>query len=118
MLSAVHDVRAAIPGAELVEASPDLVGLTDVAEMMGCTRQNVRKLMLSNMATFPSAVHEGTLSLWHLRPVLDWFRDTQKRSIDRSLIEVSEAAMKLNIAREACRLPGVEVPGEFRAVFA
>jgi hypothetical protein len=62
--SAVQDVKRAIPGAELIEASPDFVGLSDVADIAGFTRQNMRKLMLSNIATFPLAVHEGTPSLW------------------------------------------------------
>ena len=30
--SAIADVRKAIPGARLVEATPDLVGLTDIAD--------------------------------------------------------------------------------------
>lgn len=104
--SAIHAVRQAIPGAELVEASPDLVGLTDVADLVGCTRQNIRKLMLGNVATFPVAMHEGSQSLWHLSPVLAWFSETQKRPIDRSLVEVSEVTMKVNFAREARRLAG------------
>lgn len=106
--SAVHDVKRAIPGVQLVEASPDFVGLSDVADLIGCTRQNIRKLMVTNIATFPIAVHEGTQSLWHLRPVLDWFAETQKRPIDRALIEVSEVTMKVNIASDARRASGVE----------
>jgi hypothetical protein len=111
-------VKEAIPGVELVEASPDFVGLTDVAELVGCTRQNIRKLMISNVATFPVAVHEGSQALWHLRPVLGWFAETQKRSIDRSLIEVAEATMKVNIAKETRRLPGAGLPKELEMLFA
>lgn len=117
VVSAVRAVRQAIPGAELVEASPDLVGLTDVAEMVGCTRQNIRKLMVSNPATFPSAVHEGTQSLWHLRQVLAWFRDTQKRPVDQALIEVSDVTMKLNIANESRQLRSAGLPRDIEALF-
>lgn len=46
IVSAVQEVRGAIPGVELVEASPDFVGLTDVADLVGCSRQNIRKLMI------------------------------------------------------------------------
>lgn len=106
--SAVRDVKRAIPGVQLVEASPDFVGLSDVADLVGCTRQNIRKLMITNAATFPVAVHEGSQSLWHLRPVLDWFAETQARSIDRSLIEVSEVTMKVNIASDARRVSDME----------
>jgi len=116
--SAVQAVKRAIPGAELVEASPDFVGLTDVADLVGCTRQNIRKLMINNPATFPVAVHEGSQSLWHLRPVLVWFSETQKRPIDRFLIEVAEVTMKVNIARETRRLPGEGIPKELEMLFA
>lgn len=118
IVSAVHAVRAAIPDAELVEASPDFVGLTDVADLIGCTRQNIRKLMISNPATFPVALHEGSQALWHLRPLLVWFSEIQKRPIDRSLIEVSEATMKVNIAKETRRLPGAGLPAELELLFA
>ena len=118
IVSAVQAVKRAIPGAELVEASPDFVGLTDVADLVGCSRQNMRKLMISNAATFPTAVHEGSQSLWHLRPVLAWFSEIQKRSIDRTLIEVSEVTMKVNIAKETRRLPGAGLPKELEALFA
>lgn len=106
--SAVRDVKRAIPGVQLVEASPDFVGLSDVADLVGCTRQNMRKLMITNSATFPVAVHEGSQSIWHLHPVLDWFATTQKRPIDRALVEVSAVTMKVNIASDARRVAGVE----------
>lgn len=118
IVSAVQAVKAAIPGVELVEASPDFVGLTDVADLVGCTRQNIRKLMLGNMATFPAAVHEGSQAIWHLRPVLEWFAQTQKRAVDRSLIEVSEVTMKVNVANQALRLPGARVPKSLERLFA
>lgn len=117
VVSAVRAVQRAIPGAELVEASPDLVGLTDVADLVGCSRQNMRKLMVAHLATFPAAVHEGTQSLWHLRPVLGWFRDTQKRAIDAALLEVSEVTMRLNVANAARRL-GQALPRDFATLFA
>jgi len=54
--SALEDVKNAIPSAMLVEVSPDFVGLTEVAEIMGVSRQNMRKLMLANN-DFPLPVH-------------------------------------------------------------
>ncbi len=47
VLSAIADVRRAVPEARLIEASPDLVGVTDVGQLLHVTRQNVRKLLLS-----------------------------------------------------------------------
>ncbi len=57
ILSAIKDVKRAIPDAKLIEASPDLVGLSDIAEILGCSRQNIRKLMLNNRASFPAPIH-------------------------------------------------------------
>ncbi|MGC2041082.1 MAG: DNA-binding protein, partial [Paraburkholderia caledonica] len=48
LVSALGDVKEAVPSARLVEAGPDFVGLTDVAEIAGVSRQNMRKLMLSH----------------------------------------------------------------------
>src|ERR1700712_753259 len=39
LMSALKDVKSAIPTATLVEASPDFVGLTDVADTIGDVRQ-------------------------------------------------------------------------------
>lgn len=118
VVSAVHAVKRALPGAELSEASPDFVGLTDVAELVGCTRQNIRKLMMGNLATFPVPVHEGSQAIWHLRPILVWFSEHQKREIDPALIDLSEVTMKVNIAKQARRLPGAGIPAEFDRLFA
>jgi hypothetical protein len=40
MLGALRDVKSALPETKLIEATPDLAGLTDVAEMLGVSRQN------------------------------------------------------------------------------
>src|SRR5688500_2600840 len=74
IISALENVKDAVPGAELIEASPDLVGLTDIAELVGVTRQNMRKLMLTHATTFPSPIHDGSTAVWHLAPVLEWLR--------------------------------------------
>jgi len=116
--SAVLAVKKAIPGAELVEASPDFVSATDVAELAGCSRQNVRKWTLSHGATFPLAVHEGSPSVWHLANVLAWLGEQQQRRVDAVLLETAEATMKVNIAKEALRVPGVSLPRELAPLFA
>jgi hypothetical protein len=45
LLSALSDVQRVMPDAKLVEASPDLVGLTDIANLLGFSRQYMRKLL-------------------------------------------------------------------------
>ena len=62
MLGAIADVRGAIPEAALIEATPDLVGIADVAELVGSSRQNLRQLMLACRTATPSPVHEGNPS--------------------------------------------------------
>src|SRR5690349_20998174 len=51
LTSAIADVKRAIPLAKLIEAGPDLVGLTDIADIVGVTRQNMRKLAITNFKT-------------------------------------------------------------------
>ena len=116
--SAMRDVRKAIPGVELVEASPDFVGLSDVAEIAGFTRQNMRKLMVTHVATFPVAMHEGSSSLWHLAPVLMWLHAYQRRQIDGALLDVARINMALNITRAARHLPGAVMPKRFERLIS
>lgn len=115
--SALRDVRRAIPDSVLMEASPDFVGLTDVADIAGFTRQNMRKLMLGNISTFPIPVHDGKPALWHLANVLLWLREQQDRPVDAVLLEVATANMAVNIAKEARTLKGTVLPREMERLF-
>ena len=105
ILSALADVKKAIPLAKLIEVGPDFVGLTDVAEMVGVSRQNIRKLMLANAATFPPAVHDGSTSIWHLALILQWLQSRGTYQIAQNILEVARTAMQVNIAKEAESLP-------------
>ncbi|SOY50560.1 DNA-binding protein [Cupriavidus taiwanensis] len=100
IVSALTDARRAMPSATLIEAAPDLVGLTDIADTVGMSRQNMRKLMLGHPASFPPPVHEGASSLWHLWEALLWM-SRKGYEIEPSLIEVAAAAMQVNLARSA-----------------
>lgn len=99
--SAVADVKSVIPGAKLVEATPDLVGLTDVADIVQCSRQYMRKLMISSRANFPIPVHEGKTSLWHLSNLLVWLRDKKQYDFDDKLLDIAQITMQFNMAKEA-----------------
>ena len=101
ILSALEEVKDAIPDAKLLEITPDFVGLSDVAELVGVTRQNMRKLMLAHKESFPVALHEGSVALWHLSPVLKWLKEHANYRIEPSLIEVAHMAMQINLAKEA-----------------
>lgn len=100
LLSALTDVKQAIPTAKLIEAAPDLVGLTDVAEVVGLTRQNMRKLMISHATSFPPPVHEGTTSVWHLAEVMAWLQARGTYKVEASVLEVAHSAMQVNLAKE------------------
>ena len=100
ILRALSDVKRAIPDAKLVEAGPDLVGLTDIAELLGFTRQNMRKLMIKNGADFPLPVHEGKPAIWHLSKVLMWLKDKRTYRIDETLLDVARVNMQCNLLRE------------------
>jgi predicted DNA-binding transcriptional regulator AlpA len=101
---ALAEVKRAVPSARLVEATPDFVGLTDVAEVVGMSRQNMRKLMLAHPGSFPAPIHEGSASIWHLSEVLDWLEAKGGYALERSMLEVSKVALQVNLAKEARRL--------------
>lgn len=100
VVSALADVKRAIPDATPIEAAPDFVGVTDVASILGCSRQNVRKLMVNCRGAVPAPVHEGNPSVWHLAEVLRWLREQKRYRIPSDLLELAETAMQLNLAIE------------------
>jgi len=103
--SALEDVRRAVASARLIEAAPDFVGLTDVAEVMGVSRQYMRKLMLAHSGgSFPPPVHEGSAAIWHLADVLGWLRANVDYAPDRAVMDVAQVAMHVNVAKEGRRL--------------
>lgn len=101
VISALADVKQAIPTAKLVEATPDLVGITDVADLVGVSRQYMRKLILSNAMSFPAPVHEAMGAVWHLANVVDWLTTKGSYTVDAKLADTAMATMQVNIAKEA-----------------
>ncbi|MEA5419887.1 DNA-binding protein [Spirulina sp. CCNP1310] len=97
--TAIADVKNVIPSANLIEAAPDFVGLTDVAKIIGCTRQNIRKLIVESEPRSLLPIYEGTPSIWHLAEILAWLREFKTYSIDDSLMEIAKANMDINIAK-------------------
>ncbi len=103
--SALADVHSAVPSAKLIEVAPDLVGLTDVADIVGVSRQNMRKLMLAHPGSFPAPVHEGSASIWHLADVLAWLQARGNYSLAKDVLDVARVALQVNVAKEGRRLP-------------
>lgn len=104
VVSAISDVKRAIPDARFIEATPDFVGITDIAEILGCSRQNVAKIMSSSGSRFPDPVHEGKSAIWHLETVLMWWAEHQEREIDARLVEISRVNMRCNYARQESQM--------------
>lgn len=102
LISAMSDVRRIIPSSKLIEAGPDFVGLTDAAEMVGMTRQNLRKLMVSN-PTFPVPIHDGSSGLWHLADLLNWLQE-RDYFVETGMVEVSTTARRINATKESLQI--------------
>ncbi len=105
--SAVRDVLKAVPGAGLVQAGPDLVGLTDMAEIFGFSRQNMRKYATGQASTaqaFPPPTVLGDPSLWHLAEVAAWLRQHTSVNPSDAVFDVSKAAAEVNWELESRRL--------------
>ena len=117
VMSAITDVTKAVPGAALVAVAPDLVGVTDIAEMVGRSRQNIRQLMVLCVGTVPAPVHEGKQALWHLAPVLRWLASEKGYRIGDALMDLAETTMQINLAIDALQADP-EVEEELRALFA
>lgn len=101
VLSAIRDVMGAVPGARVVEAAPDLVGLSDVAELLGVSRQNARKLIVGSRRQAPAPVHIGNPSMWHLADLLRWLRGVKGYEVDDHLMEVAGVTRQVNLAIES-----------------
>jgi predicted DNA-binding transcriptional regulator AlpA len=104
ILSAIKNIKEAIPEATLIEAAPDLVGLSDIAEILGYSRQNIRKLMMNNLVSFPTPIHEGKIILWHLSNILTWVKESNRYRVDELLLDVARTNMQVNIAKESMHL--------------
>jgi len=89
--SATRNVMQAIPGAELTEAKPDLVGLSEVAEILHCSRQNIRKYMLM-YTEFPRPVHSGKSQLWHLWEIARF----PKFLIPQDITDIAHTTFRIN----------------------
>jgi hypothetical protein len=101
VMGAIADVRRAIPGGVLVEAAPDLVGLSDVAGLMRVSRQNMRKLLVRGDVFALQPLHEGHPTIWRLAKVLQYLRDKRAYSVSPELVDVALMTMQVNIAVDA-----------------
>jgi hypothetical protein len=69
--------------------------------MVGCSRQNIRQMMIAAGSGALVPVHEGSPSVWHLAPVLSWLALTKGYRFEQSLLDVASIAMQVNLAIDA-----------------
>ncbi len=93
--SAHQDVLKTLPQAQLIEAAPDYAGLTDIAEIVSVSRQQMRKIY-EQADSFPTPLHTGKSAIWHLAEVLDWLKENKDYSFDEQTHEIARASAKLN----------------------
>ena len=112
--TAIRDTQNAIPGADLIEAGPDLVNLTDVASHLGVTKQNIRKYAAGEIRTintsFPPPVYSGSPSLWHLYNVALWIKRNTKLRVQSTLLDITRETYKKNLERQKKSLDSCEKP--------
>ena len=100
--SAINDVKKAIPSAKLIEATPDIVNISEISSILGHSRQYTRKLFNSDTSSLPAPIHIGNPSIWHLSEVLDWLKSVgkQENKINENLFELSHITRQINIKRQ------------------
>lgn len=100
--SAIEDVQKAIPKASLVEASPDIVSITEISSILGHSRQYTRKLFDTSFESMPSPIHIGSPSIWHLSEILQWLKSIGKSetNISELLLEISAITREVNLKRQ------------------
>ncbi len=104
MLSAIENIKQAIPNIKLIEVSPDFVGLTDVADLLNFSRQNMRKVMLKGGSNFPTPIHEGKTPIWHLASILEWLKENKNYEINDAVFDISKFSMQLNSINNAPKI--------------
>lgn len=122
--SAFTQAMEALPGARLLEASPDLLGLSVLAHFVGCSRQHLHKLSMDR-PTFPQPVHAGSVELYHLDELLQWLnvqdawplkaasrsdRAALGEGAGQQLFEVAQAIRRLNVTQAWAGLPSRPQP--------
>ncbi|MEK8020406.1 MAG: hypothetical protein VSS75_026355 [Candidatus Parabeggiatoa sp.] len=100
MTSGIIQVKKVIQNVRLVKVTPDFVDLSDVAALLGLTRQNMQKIIVNSGAQFPEPVHEGKASIWHLANILIWLKRQELYPVVEDMLELAKTNMQLNIAKK------------------
>lgn len=99
--SALEDVSAALSQARLIASGPDLVGMPELAQLLGCRRQSIQELFARSVFPFPVGGSESRRYVWHLAPVLRWWVSRGRGSQEQlgsvaALLPLAEYTMMIN----------------------
>lgn len=110
--TAIADALRAVPGATITEVAPDLVNLADMADRLGCSRQNMRKYATGEIRPrhrpFPAPAHSGSPSLWPLAEVLAWVEDNTSMRLAPGARPLAEATAAANLRARQDRFKALE----------
>ena len=83
------------------------MGLTEMAEVFGFSRQNMRKYatgLPASREAFPAPAILGEPSLWHLAEIASWLKLNTTVRPPPDVLEVSKAAARINFEVERERM--------------
>ena len=112
--SVIVQVSKGIPGAKLIEAGPDLVGVSDLAGLLGTTRQNLKRYLVDKkrsqdpMSKLIIPAHNGSVPLWHLAKIGRWVNRNTRFELEPATLETAESCMMLNAMRVNKELAGLD----------
>lgn len=102
VLSAIRNIESAGIGARVESVDSTLVGLSDIAELTGLTRQAIALLKdgARGSRQFPGPVQrvKGNSPLWHWRTVVDWLAAEGRISSESPLIANAHVLDSINLA--------------------
>lgn len=102
VLSAINDIESADLSARVESVDSTLVGLSDIAELTGLTRQAIALLKdgARGSRQFPGPVQrvKGNSPLWHWRTVVDWLASEGRIPSDSPLIANAHILDSMNLA--------------------
>lgn len=100
--SAMECVKNALPNSVLVEAKPDYVGVTDVAEYCKVSRQYIQKLLSTHVINLVPLTVVGKSSVYRLAPAIAEIkkREVPGLTLPPELEELSALTMKINLQNE------------------
>ncbi len=104
--TAIKNITKAIPHAKLIKAGPYIANLSEMANLFGCTKQNLSKYARGESLkkeSFPCPIISGKVDYWYVLDIASWFYKQDKINIQKQDIEALKAIHDLNVAIEEIR---------------